>query len=71
MTMATYTLVRFVQTYSSIESRDSTAYVASLRFSLKNRNGVWVSMIPDPQAIKKFLPPRESQPKQSDLEKPF
>ena len=50
MGVSTYSLVRLVQTYSRIESRDSAECSPSISLSLFNRNGVWVSMIPDPRA---------------------
>jgi hypothetical protein len=54
LNLATYTLVRLVQTYSHIETHDSSEFAATFHFSLYNRNGVWVKMIPDPQAAQDF-----------------
>jgi hypothetical protein len=50
MSVNTYALARIVQTYSRIESRDSAEFSPSTGLSLFNRNGVWVSMIPDSKA---------------------
>ncbi|KAK8018932.1 hypothetical protein PG991_008122 [Apiospora marii] len=47
---STYTLVRFVQHFSKIESRDSRPYAPRTRLALSNRNGIWVSVTPDPLA---------------------
>lgn len=47
---STYTLVRLVQSFSRIESRDDRPYAPRTRLALSNRNGMWVSMTPDPLA---------------------
>lgn len=47
---STYTLVRFVQHFAKIESRDSRPYAPRTRLALSNRNGIWVSLTPDPLA---------------------
>ncbi|KAK6846418.1 cytochrome P450 [Apiospora arundinis] len=47
---STYTLVRIVQSFSRIESRDDRPYAPRTRLALSNRNGMWVSMTPDPLA---------------------
>lgn len=45
-----YLMVRLAQTYSRLESRDDAGYAAHIELSLSNMNGIWVEMIPDPQA---------------------
>ncbi|CAI6332891.1 unnamed protein product [Periconia digitata] len=43
----TYPLVRLVQMYSRVESRDDADFAAHIEMSLSNMNGVWVEMFPD------------------------
>ncbi|KAK7992737.1 hypothetical protein PG988_001531 [Apiospora saccharicola] len=47
---STYTLVRFVQHFAGIESRDGRPYAPRIRLGQANRNGIWVSLTPDPLA---------------------
>ncbi|KAK8121380.1 cytochrome P450 oxidoreductase/alkane hydroxylase [Apiospora kogelbergensis] len=47
---STYTLVRLVQSFVRIESRDDRPYAPRTRLALSNRNGMWMSMTPDPLA---------------------
>jgi hypothetical protein len=49
--MLSYILVRLVQTYSVIENRNSSSFVAKVRISMTNKQGVWVEMKPDVQAV--------------------
>ncbi|TVY83200.1 Cytochrome P450 monooxygenase fsdH [Lachnellula suecica] len=46
LTEASYTIVRILQEFAAIESRDSTAWVEGLSLTMSSGNGVKVSMIP-------------------------